>query len=260
MSAGEGGGANSRSAVRRAVRVLGAFTAQPRWGVRELASHLEVSKSGLHRTLQEMAADGLVHVDEDGSYEIGAELLRLASDLLRATGVTRVAHEYLIDATRTTGETSILVAYDSTRQQMIAIDDCQSSHPIQFRGALQDWTDLHLSASGWGILAFLPPSERERYFSRERRGPRGRAVTERTLKKRLDKIRTTGWSISHGERVPETSGVCAPIFDGRDRIVAGIVIVWPNRAAQPDADLIGRTCCEVAGRISIALGSRRSSK
>ena len=71
-----GDAASSRSVVRRTKLVLEAFTTQPRWGVRELASRLGIAKSGLHRTLQEMSVEGLLRSDEDGSYEVGAELLR----------------------------------------------------------------------------------------------------------------------------------------------------------------------------------------
>ncbi len=47
-------------AVRRTVKVLEAFTSKDKWGVRELAAHLDIPKSGLHRILQDMAVEGLV--------------------------------------------------------------------------------------------------------------------------------------------------------------------------------------------------------
>jgi DNA-binding IclR family transcriptional regulator len=249
--------ASSRSVVHRTVLVLEAFTTQPRWGVRELASHLGIAKSGLHRTLQEMSVEGLLRSDEDGSYEVGAELLRLSSELLRSTDITRFAHEHLARATNVTGETTLLAAYDPQRQQIIAIDSVESIKPVQFRGALADWTDLHLSASGLGILAFLSPEDLARYFSRERRDPHGKPVTARSIQPALKKAREAGWSFSHSARIAGTSGVCSPVIDGRGRIVGGVVIVWPDRAEPVDPGFFGKTCLETARNISAELGGGR---
>jgi len=259
MSSTGGDATSSRNVVHRTVQVLQAFTTQPRWGVRELASHLSVAKSGLHRTLQEMSVEGLVRADADGSYEVGPELLRLASELMRATDITRVAHEYLTRATSITSETTILVAYDPHRQQIIAIDTVESPKPIQYRGALSEWTDLHLSASGLGIMAFLPPEDIERYFTRERHDTAGRPVTAESIQDALKQIRETGWSISHGLRVPSTSGVCSPIHDVRGQVVGGVVIVWPDRAESVEPAFYGKTCLDTARDISVALGANRQN-
>jgi DNA-binding IclR family transcriptional regulator len=252
-----GDAASSRSVVHRTVLVLEAFTAQPRWGVRELASRLGIAKSGLHRTLQEMSVEGLLRSDEDGSYEVGAQLLRLASELLRTTDISRYAQEHLARATRLTGETTLLAAYDPQRQQIIAIDSVESPKPVQFRGALGDWTDLHLSASGLGILAFLPPEDLARYFKEERKDPSGKSVTARSIEPTLKKIRKAGWSYTHSARIAGTSGVCSPIMNGQGRIVGGVVIVWPDRTETVDPTFFGKTCLDTASDISAELGGSR---
>jgi DNA-binding IclR family transcriptional regulator len=232
-----------------------AFTEQPRWGVRELAAKLEIPKSGLHRTLQEMAVEQLLHSDEDGSYVVRPELLLLASGLLRSADMPRVAHEHLVAARDATQETTLLVAYDDNRRQIIALDAVASDHPIQFMwGALREWTDLHLSASGRGILAFLPDAEIAQYFATPRTDTAGRPVSARSMEKELRAVRERGWAISHGDRVPGTTGVAAPIRDGWDRIVGGIVISWPDRPTPVDENFIGETCVAAARATSIGLG------
>lgn len=244
--------------VRRTAQVMNAFTTQSRWGVRELASHLAVPKSGLHRTLQEMAAEDLVRSDEEGAYYVSAELLRLASGLMQAADLTRVAFEHLKTVRDVTGETALLEAYDDDRQQVIAVDTVTSAHPIQFIwGALREWTDLHLSASGRGILAFLPESDIERYFSTPRVMIDGKRATFESMKAELADIRERGWAITYGERIPGVTGACAPIRDGRGLVIGGIVVVWPARAdEEPDADAIGRACRDAALAASADLGWR----
>lgn len=248
--------ARSRGVVRRTVQVMDAFTESGAWGVRELAAHLSVPKSGLHRTLQEMANENLLKLDESGRYVVSSELLRLAASLLQSTDVTRVAHEYLLGARNETGETVLLVSYDDSRQQVIALDRVQSDKPIQFVwGSLREWTDLHLSASGLGILSFLPPTDVVRYFERPRVRSSSELVTMHTLEPELRRIRQRGWAITHGARVRGTTGVCAPVFDGRDLIVGGVVIVWPDRE-DLNEEAVGKSALVAARAISHALGWR----
>jgi len=247
----------TRGVVRRTVQVFESFTVQQEWGVRELASHLRIPKSGLHRTLQEMSAEGLVRATENGSYVIGAELLFLASNLIRTADLPRLGYRHILEARNATRESTILVAYDTDRQQIIALDSVDSPQPVQFpAGALREWTDLHLSASGKAMLAFLQPEEIIRYFATDRVGPSGNKVSLRSIQPELAKIREVGWAISHGDRVPGTSGVGAPIFDALVHLVGGVVIIWPDRPQPVGETFIGNECVKAARSISWDLGWR----
>ncbi len=246
----------SRNQVRRTVQVMEAFSRQPRWGVRELASSLGVPKSGLHRILQEMATERLLVTQEDGSYEVGGDLLRLAAALLQSSDLTRVAREHIRRARDITDESVILVTYDEGRQQIVAVDTARSSHPIQFVWtALREWTDLHLSASGLGVLAALPERELERYFATPRLSTTGKPVTRETIEPVLEATRQRGWALSRAERIPGAMGVCAAIRDADGDVKGGVVIAWPNREEQDvDADAIGAACREAADATSAELG------
>jgi DNA-binding IclR family transcriptional regulator len=251
--------ARSRSLVRRTIQVMTAFTTQSRWGVRELAAYLEIPKSGLHRTLQEMAAERLLQTDDDGGYEVTGELLRLASGLLQASDLTRFAREHIRAARDATGESVILVAYDDGLQQIVAVDTVQSAHAIQFIWtALREWTDLHLSASGLGILAELPKDDVKRYFKVPRVDLGGEAVTLESIEPTLDEIRERGWAISRSQRIVGSTGVCSAIRNGRGEVIGGVVIAWPNREEQDiDSRSIGRAASDAAGATSAALGWSR---
>jgi DNA-binding IclR family transcriptional regulator len=245
-----------RSVVRRVAQVLDAYTSHSRWGVRELAAYIDVPKSGLHRILQELAAENFLHVDEEGSYAVGGELLHLAAGLMRSVEITRVAYPYMLEARNASGEATVLVAYDAGRQQIIGIDTAETMHPVQFPwGGLRQWTDIHLSASGRAILAFLPSGQLEKYFSVPRKLANGDAVDVRKMSEELAAIRARGWAISHGERIPGTSGVSAPVFDARGVVVGGVVIAWPHRSELADnGEWIGPICADAAGAISAQLG------
>jgi IclR family transcriptional regulator, acetate operon repressor len=248
-------GARGQAVVHRTMQVLEAFALKPAWGVRELASHLAVSKSGLHRTLQEMLAEGLLRIDDSQSYVLGGKMLKLASGLIYSVDLNRMAHASLVNCRSETGETAVLVSYDEGRQQIIAIDCLETGHAVQFSwGGLREWTDLHLSASGLAVMAFLPAEDQARYFHRERIDNHGNVVILISLKPQLRKIRATGWAVSHGMRVPGTSGVAAPILNARGHVVGGLVIAWPNRAEQTDATRIGRLCASEASATSERLG------
>lgn len=244
-----------RGVVRRVSLVLDAFATQSSWGVRDLAAHLGVPRSGLHRVLQELAMEGLVVSDDQGSYAIGAGLLRLAARLTNSVDLTRVAHDHLVTASQHVGETTILVAFDRGRQQMIAVDSVESLQPVQFPwAALRDWTDLHLSASGKSILASLSTAELKRYFSQARLTTFGEDVDINDLQMELNEIRLRGWAVSHGERVPGTRGVGSAVFDAGGRVVGCVVIAWPDRTVPADEERIGQTCRAAALAISEDLG------
>ncbi|GEK79137.1 IclR family transcriptional regulator [Agrococcus baldri] len=245
-----------RSSVRRTAQVMSAFTTQSRWGVRELAGHLEIPKSGLHRTLQELATESLLVADDDGTYELGGDMLRLAGGLLQTASLPRAARPHIRRARDVTSESVFLVAYDDGRQQIVAVDTVMSPHPIQFLwSALSEWTDLHLSASGLGVLAALPPEDLERYFSVPRVDGEGNALNLAAFTPVLEEVRSRGWAMTRSQRIAGSTGVSAAVRDGRGDVRGAVVIAWPDRGGSAaDADSIGRAAAEAASKTSAALG------
>ena len=89
---------------------------------------------------------------------------------------------------------------------------------------------LHAGASSKAFLAFLPETERERFFAEHARLPK---LTERTvidahaLRAELEEIRAAGYATSLGERQHGAASVAAPILDRSGAPAAVISVCGP---------------------------------
>jgi IclR family acetate operon transcriptional repressor len=248
---------NSMNPSRRVIAVLESFGRRPRWGVRDLANELNISKSALHRTLQELSDEGILRIDEGGTYESSAGLMRLASLLAEASDLPRLARRHLQALRDATHETAILTAYDPQRRQFTAVAAVESSQAVRYiSDSLTDWCELHLGASGKGILAFLPEAEQESILAllpEELQG--ARRITKDRLKQDLRVTRDRGWAVSRAERFAHARGVASPVRDATGRILGSVVVGWPDRPGTANrVPILGKMSRQTADAISSDLG------
>jgi DNA-binding IclR family transcriptional regulator len=148
--------------------------------------------------------------------------------------------------------------YDGHRRQYSAIEAAESAKAVRFVWQyLSDWTDVHLGATGRAILAFLSPTEQQMILD----GipdpvPDSRALSKAKLRKELSQIRTNGFAFSFNELDTGACAVAAPIFYPPNRLIASVVIAWPNSGKNSDPLIRerGRVCREAALAISYDCG------
>src|SRR5579862_1157275 len=244
----------------RLVRVIEAFTEADEWGVRDLANATGISPSATHRLVHAMHALGLVRESATrGRSTVGPELLRLAILLVERSDPARIARPILEETAALIGETVVLALYSPARRKFWAVSAAESTHTIGYIwDALRQWSDLHLGASGTGILAFLPEEEREAILSSlpdpiPGLVPRTRAQ----LRARLARARTDGFVVSHGERFAGAVGIAAPIRDATGLVIGDIIAAWPDNRTDADKEgLVATAVVAGAQRISAELGYR----
>jgi len=244
--------------MARWLTVLEAFAAHPEWGIRDLAAETGLSRSSVHRIVGEMTSLGLLApAPVAGRSEIGPALTRLALELTDRVDVTRLARPVLDDLRDATGETAILTLYDRGRRRFRAVTAAESSHPIRYIWeSLQDWNDVHLGASGIGILAFLPAQEQQAIVD-SLPDPIGgpRRTTKRELRRLLETSAEDGYVISHGGRFAGAVGVSAPIRDAAGRVVGSVLMGWPDNRTDAAKERRGAEAAVLAARrISAGLG------
>jgi IclR family KDG regulon transcriptional repressor len=248
--------------MARWLTVLEAFAAQPEWGIRDLATQTGLSRSSVQRMVAEMTSLGLLApAATSGRAEVGPALTRLALELTDRVDVTRVAGPVLEELRDSTAETAILTLYDRGRHRFRAVTAAEASHPIRYIWeSLQDWNDVHLGASGMGILAFLPAPEQAAIIEAlpdPIGGPR--PTSKQDLRSALTTAREQGYVISHGGRFAGAVGVSAPIRDAASRVVGGVLLGWPdNRTDATKEGAAAAAAVDSAARISAALGYRIS--
>lgn len=246
------------SPMTRWLAVLEAFAARSEWGIRDLAAETELSRSSIHRIVREMTTLGLLSAaPRAGRSEVGPALTRLALELTDRVDVARVARPILEELRDLTGETAILALYDRGQRRFRAVTAAESSHPIRYIwGSLQDWNDVHLGASGKGILAFLPQTEQDAIVD-ALPDPIGgtRSISRAELRAALAEARASGFVISRGDRFAGAVGVSAPIRDAAGRVVGDVLLGWPdNRNDAAKEHAAAQAAVSAAGRISAELG------
>jgi DNA-binding IclR family transcriptional regulator len=196
------------------------------WGVRELASHLGLPKSTVHRILQTLAeVEWLSYDEESKHYKVGMELFRISSILSQRVPIINIAKPYLKALAEETGEASILCIYQKAYQNFTFLDMVQSSHILQYSIQLGVPRELYAGATGRSIMAFLPEEEQMSIMNKMT------AITEKTLNreqliKELEKTRKLRYAVSYGERISGSVSIAAP-FWGVNGIVGSLAITVP---------------------------------
>lgn len=238
----------------RTMAILTAFADQSEWGVRQLAAYTSLPRSSVHRILVELAEGGYLRPQAEGSYRVTPALLRFALDLAGNFRVPRIAEPHLEAARDACGETAVLVMYDRGRRQITGVAAAESIQPVRYAWeATRAFMDLHLGASGKGVLAFLPDEERDEILNNLPADlPRS---TKATLLKELSTIGRRGWAQSSGERAVGADGICAPVFGTAGVVIGGVLIAWPHgRRNQQQIAEIGMLAQQTARTISSEVG------
>ena len=84
------------TSVTNAVRALKAFSSSnPEWGVTDLARHLDLGKSTVHRILSTLTDEGMLEQStETGKYRLGLVVFDLAAFFLLADQITAINPAY----------------------------------------------------------------------------------------------------------------------------------------------------------------------
>ncbi|WP_426434548.1 IclR family transcriptional regulator [Bradyrhizobium genosp. P] len=203
------------------------------------------------------AADLLIQDSAAGCWNVGARSLRLAALLQSSSALVQVAQPILQALVHEVGEGVTLNAYSSPQGAAINVAFVESQKPLHYVIEPGELKYLHAGASGKAILAFLAPAERAAALAKHGL----RAITPRTpvVRAKLDRdlaaIRTAGFVITHGERLPGAVGIGAPVFGVGGKVLASMVVTVPeHRAARGAQALCARAVRAAAVRPSTALG------
>ena len=242
--------------TRRVVLVLEAFGRKPEWGVRALAAHLGISKSAIHRILQEMTAEGLLKVSDDGNYSSAAGLIRLAAMVGVTSDLLRISRGHLTALRDTCGETVVLNAYDPLRGQYISVQAVESPQAVRltWRPTEEEWTPLERGSAGRAILICLPADHQRAVIERVPEQAESPALSRKEFEDELAQTRSRGWSVSTGELRSSVTGVSAPIRNALGEVVGAVGIGWPIRSEKPSIERLGDLSRSTAEAISAGLG------
>ncbi len=248
-----------RNPVERALQVInlmgGSGDPDRIWGVRELASALDMPPSAAHRTLASLVEARWLKRDETGrGYCLGMDLIRLSFLISGSHPLRRIAKPVMEDLVAECDETVLLGILNPENQRMMFALSVESRNPLRYVVELNRWIPIHYSASGLGIMAFLPESQREAVLSQtDLEGAHAGTITSPdAIRAEIRRIRQQGYAISFGQRLKDAVGIAAPIFGPGGDVIGNLCITLPKQrfGGERDETRLSSTVIRHAARIS----------
>lgn len=230
-----GGDAASPSLKAIAVLETLAGTERP-LSLSELSALLAIPKPTLHRILRLLERARFVEREPAGRrYVGGGRLLGLAFDVF--LGSTRAApRRAIIEAlAREVGETSnlgVMVA-----NHVVYLDRVETIWPFGLRFEPGSRVPLHCTAIGKLLLAHQGDRRREQLISGAvlQRYTPNTLTDPDALRRDLDRIRETGFSVDDQEFLAGVVCVAAPVAGSDGRVLAGLAVSAPVARLSRDA-------------------------
>jgi len=231
-AAGEGDERSSLfvGSTEKAFRVLHAFDGAQRYmTLAEIARAAQLDRSSAQRIVHTLEALGyLGRLPDSKHYGPTCKLLQFAYNYVRGNELIDKASPYLLDISRTIGETTNLHELDGA--DVVFIARFPGQHLVNIDIAVGRRLPAYFTASGTAILSRLPRSRQREVLELTRLQP----LTPHTevdvdrLVKRVERARETGYAIVANETVMGDISVAAPITDHDGQAIAALNISVPT--------------------------------
>lgn len=238
--------------VAKALAALRAFVdGQDEWGVRELATALDMPPSTVHRLLARLRIEGFIGFDAaHQKYTVGFEFARLAAAVTQRHGLRQAALPLMRELTERTGESVWLAIYDDERDRIAYVADSEPPNASRHIAPLGRVKSMIDSACGIAILAGLPAAARKRAA----RAARGRGAD---IEQAIDAATTNGYAVMRATDLGAAMMIAAAVRDAAGRPIGSLGIVVPmHRFGHGQERLLGELVQESARRLSSRLGAR----
>jgi DNA-binding IclR family transcriptional regulator len=192
------------AAVDRAFNILAAFKMREEpLSLAEVARRTGLYKSTILRLATSLERAGFVFRFGDGRFAIGPEPLRLAQIYQESFNVRDLLLPVLQDLSRDTGETaSFYIRQGNVRVCLHRVEPLRSIRHSVREG---DRLPLDLGAAGTVLRAFANRPDMS-----------------------LGDVRAQCWTVSFGERDPETASIAAPIFTTDQQLKGALSLSGPR--------------------------------
>lgn len=226
-------------------------------GITDLSEKTGISKSTLHRMLQDMAERRLVIQNgETRKYELGPQTMLWGSQFIRSRNIDGILAKYCRLLAEGTALYSFLCRLSGDQVYCIAVKQPREENHMYFVsvGQMMPW---HCSACAKAILAFQPPDYIHKILSAEKQVYTKFTMTNPDkLLSEMESIRSTGiaWCMEEMEYHVAAAGV--PVFlRGREAVFSlGFVgnSAYIHQHQEKLAELLNQLGSEAGAELSMA--------
>lgn len=216
------------SAIDKAVTLLEILAAsKEEMSIRELEKQSNISKSTIHRVLQNLQQRSWVAQNtETERYNIGLRFLFLYntdSFYRHFLDVARPLMDRLVSAT---GQTALISVLDKLEGHCIFTKTPPTL--LQYAAYPGMRFPIYAGATGKILLAFAPDDIREKVINDNKvQVAPNTIIDEQRLREEVAKIRRDGYAFSTKELQNQTSGVSVPILTANGELIAQFGIAGP---------------------------------
>lgn len=160
----------------------------------------------------------------EGRFELGPVLIHLGNASLAGIEIRTAAQPILQALTARTDETAHLAVPCDDRALIVAVQD--SPHPLRAASRPGFLSELHCSATGKTLLAFLYHHRIEEFYGKGRatkRTPRT-LTTLAEIRREAKQTRQHGYSLDNEEFAPGIRCLASPVYGSDGVVVAAIGI------------------------------------
>ncbi len=230
-------------------------------GVTEIANHIGLNKSTVHRILNAMASRGYIErASGKGVYRNGLKLVDLASVHLNSVELKTEARPLLRELTARMNLTTHLAILDGL--DAVYIDKVDVETSLRLYSQIGRRISVHCSALGKCLLSGLSDQEvLDRLRKCDFRRHTANTLTHRqALMRQVEAVRERGYAVDDQEHEAGVRCMAAPIRDYRGKVVAAISLTGPATVVCPEREgEISVLVTAVARDISRRLGHRQTA-
>lgn len=249
--------------LEKGIAVLEYLSSRPDGkSLQEIKSDLDISQTTAYRILNTLVRlDYLIYNEANKRYKLSRKLLTLGFRSLNEHNLMETVLPHLRDLRDRVKETACFGVLGD--EKGIFIDQAQGHHTFRFVLSPGKSFELHCSAPGKAIMAYLPNTVRDRYLSYMTFTPyNARTITSReAYLDELERVRACGYALDNEEEMNGVICIGAPVFNYTGYPCGAIWISGPkDRLSKEVVNTSAQCICEVAGIISAELGYSRIQK
>lgn len=214
-------------AVDRSIQILTLLAEHPvPMGVAELASRLKLSSTSVHRMLTTLVAAGWVEQNSrTARYRMGTKLLGVGAAGLITHPIVQHGREFIARLADAAGYDSYLSTLVGARVVYLARAVGKQGFDSEFEAGIS--MPAHALADGKVHLAYLPQAERQVLYEKTglKRYTPQTIVDPGELEKEMATIRSLGYALDRGERLPLARAVAVPVMGSDGVPLLGMMCV-----------------------------------
>ncbi len=224
--------------------------------LRTMARELHISAASAYRSLNSLRELGYVRQrPQDSKYQLTLKIAWVSAQVLENVQLRQIAHPFLQNLTSVTNETTHLAVLED--REFVYIDKVDNTQAMRMRSRVGQRGQLHCTAAGKAMLAFLPANELARLVKRLK----FQRLTDNTITDpahyldHLSKVRQLGYAVDDEENEMGIRCIGSPIYDHAGRLAGALSISgWTITMTRERIPQLAPALMQTCQRISTELG------